>query len=83
MLGIKKARKIISANPDSFASKTLSELVFSLESEETFDLCKLYKLDADKFALAIEILQEWRLDRYYAAKAKLFDISFRNRSLIT
>ena len=32
---------------------------------------RLYQLDLKDFDLAIEVLQEWRLDRYYEGKTKL------------
>jgi hypothetical protein len=47
----------------------------ALESEEPFKLSELYQLDYDDFGLALELLNEWRLDRYYASKAVLLGIS--------
>jgi hypothetical protein len=35
----------------------------------------LYELDQHAFDLAIELLRDWRLDRYYAARIKLFDVA--------
>ena len=72
---IKKARRLIEANPHTDAAKTLAALVLALESEEKFDLAALYKLNYDNFNLAIDILKEWRLDRYFSGKAKLHDLS--------
>ncbi len=74
---IKKARRLIEANPHTDAAKTLAALVLALESEEKFDLAALYKLNYDNFNLAIDILKEWRLDRYYSGKAKLHDLSMQ------
>jgi hypothetical protein len=31
-------------------------------------------LEAEAFELAIELMKDWRLDRYYAARIKLFDV---------
>ncbi len=81
MLAIKKARKIIAAEPNSQPAKILSDLVYSLESDQDFNLTELYTLDIKTFSLAMDILQEWRLDRYYAGKSKLFDISYQNKVL--
>ena len=81
MLGIKKARKLIASEPNSPASKNLSNLVYSLESDENFNLSELYTLDIKMFTLAMDILQEWRLDRYYAGKSKLFDLAYQNKVL--
>jgi hypothetical protein len=80
---IKKARRLIEANPHTDAAKTLAALVRALESEEKFDLTALYKMNYDNFNLAIDILKEWRLDRYYSGKAKLHDLSVQVASLNT
>jgi hypothetical protein len=75
MLALKKARKLIEARPDSTAALTLSSLVVSLETEAPFLLADLYQLDYDDFGLALEVMIEWRLDRYYASKLRLLDAS--------
>ena len=75
MNAIKKARRFIESNPQSEAAITLARLVRALESEEKFELGDLYKLDYDKFNLGIDILKEWRLDRYYLSKVRLHDVS--------
>ena len=41
------------------------------------DFVTLYDLDYKSFQLAMDILKEWRLDRYYASKSKLFDLSLQ------
>lgn len=75
MNAIKKAWKFIEANPISESAKTLTRLVRALESDEKFELGELYELDYDQFDLGIDILKEWRLDRYYMGKAQLRDLS--------
>lgn len=75
MNAIKKARKYIEKDPMSGSSVVLAQLVRSLESEVQFNLVDLYKLDYERFDLAIDILREWRLDRYFTGKAKLHDLS--------
>lgn len=77
MRALKKARKLIERNPAKPAAKILSALVVALESEEPFKLADLYQLDYDNFGLALELLAEWRLDRYYSSKAVLLDISMQ------
>lgn len=72
---IKKARRVIEANPSSAEAKTLAALVRSLESGEPFALSELYELNYENFNLGIEVLKEWRLDRYFTGKAKLHDLS--------
>lgn len=77
MNAIKEARRFIEKNPEDASARTLARLVLSLESDHAFELASLYQLDYDAFNLAIDILREWRLDRYYAGKAKLFDLSLQ------
>ena len=72
---IKKARRLIETNPTAPAAIILTKLVRALESDEKFDLADLYRLNFDNFNLAIDVLKEWRLDRYYSGKAKLHDLS--------
>jgi hypothetical protein len=81
MHAIKEARKFIEQNPENPSARTLSRLVLALESETDFSISDIYELDFDRFHLALEILDEWRLDRYYAGKARLFDISLQAAEL--
>jgi hypothetical protein len=83
MLAIKKARKLIETNPSDAASKTLADLVLALESETPFQLANIYELDYKRFEIALEILAEWRMDRYYAKKLRLVDVSTMARSIAT
>jgi len=78
---IKKARRLIETNPDSGAAKILANLVRALESDEKFALADLYDLSYDDFEIAIGILKEWRLERYYSGKAKLHDLSVQMASM--
>jgi hypothetical protein len=75
MLALKKARKLIEKQPDSATAKTLSALVVALETDKPFVLGELYRLGYDDFGLALELMAEWRLDRYYASKGRLLDLS--------
>jgi len=75
MRAIKKARRLILNQPQSLAAQTLSRLILSLENETDFSISDLYQLDLKEFDLAINLLEEWRLDRFYEGKAKLFDVS--------
>lgn len=75
MLAIKKARKLIENKPTDEASLVLADLVIALEADQEFLLSRLYALDFKRFELAMEILTEWRLDRYYASKLRLIDAS--------
>ena len=77
MRAIKEARKFIERSPKHPQAMTLSRLVLALESEGDFAIADLYQLDVERFKLALEILDEWRLDRHYASKSKLFDVSMQ------
>ena len=74
---IKQVRRFIEKDPSNPSAQILARLVLALESEVEFPISDIYKLDFDRFDLALKILQEWRLDRYYAGKARLFDISLQ------
>jgi hypothetical protein len=77
MNAIKAARRFIETDATHESARILARLVLALESERSFELVQLYDLDYKSFQLAIDILKEWRLDRYYASKSKLFDISMQ------
>lgn len=81
MRALKKARRIIETEPTSPVAQHLASLVLALEAEGSFELANLYQVDLETFDLMIETLKEWRLDRYYSGKAKLFDLSVQARSL--
>jgi hypothetical protein len=70
MLAIKKARKMIEADPKSSTARTFADLILALESESPYQLRSLYDLPGDEFKICLDILQEWRIDRYYAGKKK-------------
>jgi hypothetical protein len=75
MIAVKQVRRIIQDQVGSPKAKTLSALVLALENEDPFDVSSLYQLDFDTFELALTLLKEWRLDRYYSSKAKLVQTS--------
>jgi tRNA A-37 threonylcarbamoyl transferase component Bud32 len=81
MLAIKKARKLIEANPGDAASQIIAALVLALETEAGISVPQLYALDDKRFELALDILNEWRLDRHYASKLRLLDSSTVVQSL--
>jgi hypothetical protein len=75
MDAIKKTQKFIEANPHLDSAKTLAGLVQALEAEDKFEFAELYKLGYEHFNLGIDVLKEWRLDRYYMGRAKLHEQS--------
>jgi hypothetical protein len=74
MNAIKEVRRYLLRNPGSASSKSLARLTAALAEEQSFPLGDLYALEQEAFDLAIELLRDWRLDRYYAARIKLFDL---------
>ena len=74
MNAIKQVRKYLLKNPKTDSSLVLARLISAVAEESAFPLGDLYRLDAEAFDLAIELLRDWRLDRYYAARIKLFDV---------
>ena len=68
MLAIKTARKLIETNPNEPASQIIAALVLALESETSISVAQLYQLDNKRFELALEILDEWRLDRHQSRR---------------
>jgi hypothetical protein len=83
MLAIKKARKYIEAHPDEADAIVLSSLVLALESDAPMTFSSLYSLDYDRFKLSLEIIEEWRLDRYYSSKIRLLEASMEVGRLST
>ncbi len=81
MNAIKEAKKRIARDPFTTSAKTLADLVLALESGDPYQLERLYALDLDDFELAVQILKERRLDRYYAGKAKLYDVAVQVQGL--
>lgn len=81
MNAFKEAKRLIAADPFSDTARTLTDLVIALESAQAFQLERLYSLDMRSFELAVQIIGEWRLDRYYAKKGKLLDLSVEVQSL--
>lgn len=81
MRSIKKVKKIIEANPQSELAQTFAKLILSLETEQAFPMQSLYALSSTDFELAIEVLKDWRLDRFYIGKAKVFDASLHASTL--
>jgi hypothetical protein len=82
MHNIKKARMVIESDPYSPSSQILASLVRSLESSEHFDIKNIYDLKSDDFELAIQVLRDWRLDRYYLGKAKIFDAAVQVSQIV-
>ena len=81
MNAMKEAAKWISLHPHAQHSSTLGDLIIALETGEVFALERLYALDLEAFNLGIAIIEEWRIDRYYARRGKLLDMAVAAREL--
>lgn len=81
MRAIKKARKFIETDPTSDVSVALSKLILALENEQDFALKPMYDLGMDDFNLLIEVMKDWRLDRFYESKTKAISIAFQAKSI--
>lgn len=75
MNALKKARQLIQKKPLDPSARTLSTLITALESDTAFDLGSLYQLPYDDFQLALALLADWRLDRYYSSPFHLDSLS--------
>jgi hypothetical protein len=81
MRAIKKARKIIEKDPSTEVAKELTALILSLETEADFSFKNMYSLGMDDFDLMIELMRDWRLDRYYEGKAKAISTAIQANDL--
>ena len=75
MNAIKKVRHYLLQHPDTPAAGVLRRLIVTLGEEGDFPLSELYGVELEAFDLAMELLRDWRLDRHYAARIKLFDVA--------
>jgi len=81
MRTIKQARRLIERDPLSNEARVLAALVTALESDNLFSIKELYTLDEKHFEMALQILNDWRIDRYYLGKAKIFDVALQAQAL--
>jgi hypothetical protein len=71
MNNLKKIEKRILKSPDEHASQVFRELVKALDQKSDFTLATIYDLDYDDFQLALDVLKDWRLDRYAKTRERL------------
>jgi hypothetical protein len=74
MNAIKQIRKCLEEDPKREFSKTHARLAAAFADESDFPLVEPYRLEYDASELAVKLMKDWRLDRYYAARIKLFDV---------
>jgi len=61
---VKTIAKYIRNNPGSTGEEILRGLCNALESQETFEIHRIYELDKKAFEMALNLLEEWRFDRH-------------------
>jgi hypothetical protein len=71
MEAIKRVQRYLRSNNDTEQALILRQLLASLANEAPFSLARLYALRMTEFELAMQLLDEWRLDRYYAERLQL------------
>ena len=81
MRAIKHARKMIENDPTSDTAKVLTALILSLETNADFQFKQMYDLGMKDFNLVIEVMQDWRLDRYYEGKSKAISTALQATQL--
>ncbi|MGZ8981841.1 MAG: hypothetical protein ACXW2G_11545 [Burkholderiaceae bacterium] len=74
MKAIHDIRRYLSDHSNSPSAQVLSRLPATLSKEESLVLSDLYALDWESFELAIDLLRDWRIDRYYADRTDLFTV---------
>jgi hypothetical protein len=73
MNAAKKIRKLIQEGENPEQLQVLKDLAAALELNRAFDLASLYEIDQRYFDLAIDLLQDWRLDHHIASRSKLLE----------
>ena len=73
MRAIQKIQTFIECSPESVDAQALAQLILSLQAEADLSLSDLYKLNTENFDLAMELLRDWRIDRFYKGRAKAFN----------
>jgi hypothetical protein len=69
MDAINKAREFIAREHTHPDAAIMATLLQALRDEASFDLGALYELAIDRFELALQVLEDWRLQRYYLGGA--------------
>ncbi|MDN0076872.1 hypothetical protein QU481_18670 [Crenobacter sp. SG2303] len=73
MNAAKQIRKLIQEGESPEQVQVLKDLAAALELSRPFDLASLYEIDQRYFDLAIDLLQDWRLDHHIASRSKLLE----------
>lgn len=71
MQAVANVRRYIDSRPDSAHSAVLRQLATSLSDGAAFPLERLYGLELEAFELAMQLVADWRLERYYTPRLRL------------
>jgi len=69
------AQRFIRNQPSHAEAGVLADLLHAVETESSFDLGSLYRLQLPRFEIAVGVLRDWRLQRYYLGEAASFGAS--------
>ncbi len=68
---LKRLEKHLKQGQGDGANPVFERLIRSLCLSSSFNLSELYELNYEDFELALEVLKNWRLDRYTKTKDRL------------
>lgn len=68
MQAFQEAQSFIDSHAEEPDAAVLRLLIDRLRDDEQFALGQLYELQHDRFQLAMQLLQDWRLRRYWMGK---------------
>ena len=76
MRTIERARWLLSRDPHGPSVRVLQKLLHALETGGDFNIAELAILPHDRYQLAVDVLRDWRVDRYHqqAASCKRPDL---------
>jgi hypothetical protein len=69
MDALQLAQEFIARDRSHPDAAVMATLIQTLQDEGSFELGRLYDLDLERFELALRILDDWRLQRYYLGHA--------------
>ena len=65
---VKSVARYMRRNPETDEADVLRDLCLALEAGGMFDLARLFDMKPKAFALALELLEEWRFDRHVSER---------------
>lgn len=71
MNALKQLEKHLKKGSADSSNPIFERLIKALCLKKKFDLAELYELNYEDFELALEIIKDWRLDRYTKTKDRL------------